>query len=246
MKRRILADLFEFGGVLSFGRRLRSPALGLGWAMASLGAAACTTIPTPMGTTAAPSALPTTTTDDGAGSLARGVFRSKRFGLTVALPPEANHRIDDRTTSWLTVESDDGSTLLVRHWKSDNRRTPAKCEEEARALRTLPTRERLEVVDERDVDAPPGLGTRAALGVLEGKNGAVFGAILAFGGSGRRCFAFVYATRAVPAATSDARATVGQRLAWMAENSLATLRFESDLDLLLERESSTDPTTKGP
>ena len=168
--------------------------------------------------------------------LTRGLFRSKRFGLDLPLPPKVQHRIDDRTSSWLRVESDDGSSLLLRMWRSENRMSRERCEREARESRALPRREGLELLEERPVLGALGLDVVASVGLMPAADGSLFGAILAFGGAGRSCFAYVYATRVAPAAASDAQAIVGERLAWMLERSLGELRVVRDFDVELERE----------
>jgi len=167
--------------------------------------------------------------------LARGLFRSKRFGLDLPLPPNVRHRIDDRSSSWLRVESDDGSSLLVRRWRSENRMSRERCEREAREGRALPRREGLELLEERPVLGALGLDVIASVGLMPAADGALFGAILAFGGAGRSCFAYVYATRVVPTPASDAQAVVGERLAWMLERSLGELRVVRDFDVERDR-----------
>jgi hypothetical protein len=168
--------------------------------------------------------------------LGRGLFRSKRFGLDLPLPPKVRHRIDDRTSSWLRVESDDGSSLLVRMWRSENRMSRERCEREARESRALPRREGLELLEERPVLGTLGLDVVASVGLMPAADGALFGAILAFGGAGRSCFAYVYATRVAPAQEADPQAIVGERLAWMLERSLGELRIVRDFEVELERD----------
>jgi hypothetical protein len=68
------------------------------------------------------------------------------------------------------------------------------------------------------------------------EGGELFGFVLAFGGLKRRCFAYVYATRA-SGPTADA--LVADRLAEMVEGSLLALRLDSDLETTLERDQPT-------
>ena len=165
-----------------------------------------------------------------------GVFKSKRFGLRLRLPDSSTWRLDDTRAPWLTASQPSaGSTLLVRLWRSENRMSRQKCEEQARGFRKLPTREGAEILSEQRVEIPPGFDTHADVGVTADSKGGLFGFILAFGGSGRRCFAYVYVTRA-EGPTADT--LVADRLAEMMEGSLKTLAFESDLDAILERDAA--------
>lgn len=112
--------------------------------------------------------------------------------------------------------------------------TRDKCEARARSFRNLPSRVGAEILTEEVLDTPPGFDTHAHVGVLPDSKGGIFGFILAFGGSGRKCFSYVYVTRAEgPGADS----VVADRLAEMTEGSLRTLTFESDLEGMLDRDT---------
>jgi hypothetical protein len=166
--------------------------------------------------------------------LDKGIFVSKRFGLRLPLPNGAAWKIDDRSSRWLEAkEPTESASLLVRLWRDENRMTREKCEATARSLRKLPLRDGAELVDSRRIDVPPGFDTQLDVALVDDRKGGFFGFVLAFGGVGRRCFAYVYATH-----TSGAGADreVGDRLAKMVEGSLQSLTFESDLDVVLERE----------
>lgn len=165
---------------------------------------------------------------------AMGVFRSKRFGLDLELHDGPSWKIDDRSSRWLSASHPEGSTLLVRTWRSENRMNRDKCEAQARLFRRLPSAESIEIVEERAFDVPPGFDTRATVGLVPSPDGAIFGTVLAFGGSGRRCFAFVYATQATgPRATE----VVADRLAKTTEGALGKLVFRRDFDPPLERDT---------
>jgi hypothetical protein len=174
-----------------------------------------------------------------------GVFVSKRFGMKLSLPGGSVWKIDDTRASWLVAKrADDDSTLLVKLWRDENRMTPDKCEERARASRALPSREGADVLEQRTLDVPPGLGTHADVALVADPSGkGLYGMILAFGGWSRRCFAYVYVTHAEG---PGADAVVGDRLAAMTETSLRTLEFESDLDVVLERDAPVDAPPEAP
>ncbi len=163
-----------------------------------------------------------------------GVFPSKRFGVRLPLPDGKAWKIDDRSSHWLDAKHPgEGSSLLLRTWRDENRMTRDKCQATARLLRKLPTLDGAEVLDTRRIDQPPGFDTELEVASLPDQKGGLFGVVLAFGGLGRRCFAFVYVTQA---SGRDADRVVGARLATIVEESLLGLRFESDLDATLERD----------
>jgi len=165
-----------------------------------------------------------------------GVFVSKRFGMRLKLPRSAGWKIDDTKSRWLSAtHGEDGSSLLVRLFRDENRMNREKCEVKARSFRALPKREGAEIMAEELVDVPAGFDTRADVGVLTDGKGGLFGFILAFGGSGRECFAYVYVTRA-EGIGSDA--VVADRLAEMMEGSLRALAFDSNLRAILERDAA--------
>jgi len=168
-----------------------------------------------------------------------GVFVSKRFGVRLRLPRAQGWKIDDSTGNWLVAsQRDEGSTLLVRVWNSENRMSRDKCEAQAREFRSLPSREGAELVDQRRIDVPGGFDTHVDVGLVAKEGGELFGFALAFGGWKRRCFAYVYATRAVG---PSADALVGDRLAEIVEGSLLPLRLDSDLETTLERDLPAQP-----
>jgi hypothetical protein len=198
------------------------------------GALACGSPPPPVALATASSTASSSKVDEPAPDT--GTFVSKRFGMRLKLPGGPVWKIDDTTSHWLVAKhSTDGSTLLVRLWRDENRMTGAKCEARARAMRALPSRDGAELLETRPIHSPPDLDGTADVSVVQDPSGrGLFGMILAFGGWQRRCFAYVYVTRAEG---PGADVVVGDRLAAMAEASLATLQFESDLDVVLERDA---------
>ena len=210
-------------------------ALRLPVACVVLGLAACGAAPT-TSTAPHPTAAPTVSAAVDAPPQT-GVFVSKRFGMRLSLPGGSAWKIDDTRASWLVAKrADDGSTLVVKLWRDENRMSPAKCEAHARETRALPSRDGVDLLEQRTLDNPPGLGTHVDVGLVPDPSGkGLFGTILAFGGWGRRCFAYVYVTRAEGASADE---IVGDRLATMTEASLRTLEFESDLDVVLERDAA--------
>jgi hypothetical protein len=168
--------------------------------------------------------------------LNKGVFVSKRFGFRLPLPNGEAWKIDDHTSKWLEAkEPAESSTLLVRVWRDENRMTRDKCEATARSLRQLPKREGAEIVDSQRIDLPAGFDTQLDVALMDDTKGGFFGFVLAFGGLGRRCFAYVYATHTAGPGADQA---VGDRLAKIVEGSLRAISFESDLDVVLERETA--------
>jgi hypothetical protein len=124
---------------------------------------------------------------------------------------------------------------LLRVWREDEIVNRQRCEDKARFLRKLPERGGAEIVERKAVNVPPEFDTVVDVGVVPSKSGAggeVGAFALAFGGWGRRCFAYVFTTSAVG---QRAEQVVGERLATMVQGSLAKLVFESDLEPRIER-----------
>lgn len=181
--------------------------------------------PAPSATAAPTSAAPLAPPD-----LSGGVFVSKRFDARLALPGKEKWRIDDTRTPWLTASQEaTRSNVLLRTWFDENRMTRDRCEERARALRPIPTRDGATMLEQRRLDVPPGFDTVADVFVQNDPGSdKIYGFVLAFGGNARRCFAYVYVT-SESGAGGEAR--IADRLAQMVERSLATLVFESSLAL---------------
>ena len=160
-------------------------------------------------------------------------LRSERFGVGFALPDGRAWQVDDQRAHWLTAShAASESQLLVRTWREDENATHERCEAKARLWRDLPKREGADVFARRRVDVPRGFDTRLELGVVPAPAGAPAGGFaLAFGGSAKRCFAFVYTTRA---AGAGAERLLAERLAAMTE-SLETVAQRSALTLEIPR-----------
>ena len=151
------------------------------------------------------------------------------MGLRLRLPDAAGWKVDDRTGPWFSaVHAASRSTLAVRVWRPSALGSPAACEKEARAERTLPARGAAELLEDGPLDVPPGLGTRVAVGLDAGKPGTLRGFVLAFGGWAHRCFAYAYETEVVGGRAAEAAAA---RLAAMRQGSLGRLQLESSLAL---------------
>lgn len=161
-----------------------------------------------------------------------GVFPSKRFGVELPLPNDEPWTIDDTTTPWLTASQAGHSTVLLRVWPSENRMNRDKCEAQARDRRELPVRAETELLDLFELDVPQGFDTVAEVRLAPGSSGELFGFVLAFGGAGRRCFAYVYATSDASPARDR---VIADRLAITMERSLRKLRFSRDMDVDLDR-----------
>lgn len=153
--------------------------------------------------------------------------RSDRFGVVFALPDGRAWEVDDRKDPWLTARhAASESLLLVRTWREDENATRETCEKRARLWRDLPKREGADVFLRKHADVPRGYDTRLELGVVPAPAGApVGGFALAFGASVKRCFAFVYSTKAVG---PEAERLLADRLASMTE-ALETLATQSGL-----------------
>jgi hypothetical protein len=170
-----------------------------------------------------------------------GEFVSARFGLKLALPDGKSWRIDDHGGNWLVAtHAGAASELVVRTWREEAVMNRGRCEERARFWRKFPERESADIVEKRSVNVPPDFDTVVEVGViasaLEGKKAkpgeALRGFALAFGGKGRRCFAWIYTTSA---GGPRAEAVLGERLATMVQSSLGATTVVSELEPQIER-----------
>lgn len=159
-----------------------------------------------------------------------GAYRSARFNLVLPLPDAEAWRIDDRGERWLAAtHAASSSALLVRTWREDEVVRRASCEERARLWRKLPERAGSRLLEARALALPPEHDTIAEVRLRPStKTEPAEGFVLAFGGWAKRCFAFVFVTRA------PSERAVAERLATMVDGSLTRIRFESEL--LPERE----------
>lgn len=166
---------------------------------------------------------------------------SLRFGLKIPLPDGASWRVDDKSGSWLLARNAGAaSELLVRVWREEEVMNRGRCEERARFGRKLPERQSMDSVEKHAVGVPAEFDTVVEVGViapaLEGKKVKpgqdLRGVAMAFGGKGRRCFAWVYVTSA---GGSGAEAVLGDRLATMVQESLGRIGMINELELQIER-----------
>ncbi len=164
-----------------------------------------------------------------------GEYRSERFDLRLPLPDARGFRVEDGGGPWLVATHAASSTsLLVRTWRADGRASRAACEARARLWRDLPRPDLRLTAVERRIDVPEGFDTVVAIGVADAPPGApIDGFAVAFGGSGRRCFAFIAETRA---AGPSAERLVAERLAAVVEISLGGLRLVREIAPAVPRE----------
>lgn len=163
--------------------------------------------------------------------LSRGAWgdvRSARLDLAFSLPDAARWSVDDARSPWLVAShAPTSSSLVVRVWHEGDRVRRAQCEERARASRTLPVRERADILERRRIDVPPGFDTVVEVGlVAKGPSAPIEAFAMAFGGRARRCFAWVFTTAALG---PDAERAIADRLAAMTDGALASLALESEL-----------------
>ena len=177
----------------------------------------------------------------GLGDGQAGEFVSARFGLKLALPDGKSWRIDDHGGNWLiATHAGAASELVVRTWREEAVMNRGRCEERARFWRKIPERESADIVEKRSVNVPPDFDTVVEVGViataLQGKKAKpgedLRGFALAFGGKGRRCFAWIYTTSAGGPGAEDA---LGKRLATMVQASLGATTVVSELDPQIDR-----------
>jgi len=222
------------GGLRSLGRALAGLVLG-----GLLGCDAPMVVApiTPVG----PVALAPVAAVKGFGDGRAGEFVSLRFGLKLPLPDGGGWRIDDHAGSWLVAKHGSAaSELVVRVWREEVVMNRARCEERARIGRKIPEREGVDSVEKRAVDVPQGFDTVVEVGVNApapaGKKARagedLRGFALAFGGKGKRCFAWIYTTSA---GGPGAEAVLGDRLATMVQGSLGAMTTVNELDPQIER-----------
>lgn len=175
------------------------------------------------------------------GDAPTGDFTSLRFGLKLPLPDGKSWRIDDHDSNWLVAKhAASASDLVIRVWREDAVMNRARCEERARFWRKIPDRESADIVEKRAVDVPTGFDTMVEVGViapaLAGKKPRagedLRGVAMAFGGKGRRCFAWIYTTSA---GGPGAEEVIGERLATMVQGSLSTTTTVNELDPQIDR-----------
>lgn len=168
-----------------------------------------------------------------------GVFPSKRFGLKLPLGDGTSWKIDDTRTPWLLASHPaTSSTLLLRRWRDENRMTREKCEARARDWRKLPSREGANILEHESLALPEGFDTTFDVGLVpDTAHESLFGFVLAFGGYGHKCFAFVYVTKD-HGPGSDER--VADRLAGIVEGTLKKIQIVTSLEPEIDRAPDID------
>jgi hypothetical protein len=151
--------------------------------------------------------------------------------LSFPLPDAAGWREAPSAGSFLELEHrGSGTRLLVRLWTEAEPTNRAGCEASARAVRPLPAREAGSEIGREALSAPSGFDTEVHVGVARAERGGpVAGYLLAFGASGRSCFAYVLTTEAQGAGATQA---VAERLALMQTVSLRSVVVEHASDPL--------------
>ena len=170
-----------------------------------------------------------------------GEFVSLRFGLKLPLPDGKAWKIDDHDSGWLIAKhGGSASDLVVRVWREETVMNRARCEERARIWRKIPERESADIVEKRAVDVPTGFDTVVEVGVIaparvgkKAKAGEdLRGVAMAFGGKGKRCFAWIYTTSA---GGPSAEVVLGERLARMVQGSLSATATVNELEPQIDR-----------
>lgn len=172
-----------------------------------------------------------------------GEYQSDRFDLRLPLPDAPRFQIsDDARSPWLIAEHRAAqSTLYVRVWHSNEMANRTLCETQARIWKDFPERKHSDIFDERRLYIPAGFDTVASMGILVlpsnpkkiERAGDITGFIMAFGGWARRCFAYVFTTKA---SGKQAERLIATRLATMFELSLQNIKLQKETDPELPRE----------
>jgi hypothetical protein len=149
--------------------------------------------------------------------------------VSIPLPdPDGWQLVRERSSFLVLDHGPSSSRLVVRLWRETETMNRDRCEQRARALRDLPTRDETGGLGRRRIDVPPEFDTVVEVGFARPSPAEpLTGYVMAFGGWIRRCFAFVYTTSA-PAAVPDAERLVGDRMAVMEARALEGLELRSD------------------
>jgi len=124
-------------------------------------------------------------------------FNSKRFDLESPFPDGKAWRIDDHGSPWLVASHPSSSTSLrVRIWREPELVSRDRCEQRAREWSPdLPSLADTRVIDDRALPAvpAPGFDTNVVAGIARPKEPeTIEGFVMAFGASGKKCFAFAW------------------------------------------------------
>lgn len=128
-------------------------------------------------------------------------FASKRFDLELPFPGGKAWRIDDHAAPWLVASHPGSSTSLrVRIWHELELVSRDRCEQRARQWAPdLPGLGDARVIDDRPLPAipAPGFDTSVVAAIARPKEPeTIDGFVIAFGASGRKCFAFAWKSTA--------------------------------------------------
>jgi hypothetical protein len=151
--------------------------------------------------------------------------RSVRFSVEFELPSGREWDVDDASERWLvaTHRATD-SQLRIRVWPAERLVRPEDCKAQLVLWRPATPLRFDQELERRSVDAPAPFRTELAVGVKQGRKGALEGYILAFGAAVGRCYAAVFVTRAQGL---DSRAVLARRLAVIGDGVIVRLRFFS-------------------
>jgi len=157
------------------------------------------------------------------------VLDSPRFSVSVPLPDRPGWReVSDRSSFLVLEHPASRSQLVLRVWYENEPANRARCEQAARLIRELPRSRAGAGLDQQIIRAPRDFDTASQVGVGSvGAGGELSGYVVAFGGSGRQCFAFAYTTTALGL---GAERTIADRLAIMHDRSLRRIELHHDMD----------------
>ncbi len=136
--------------------------------------------------------------------------------MSIPLPDRRGWKLERKSRSRFLVLRHEAtqSELVLRSWRENERMNRARCESRARVWRDFAKRGRF--ISQGFVDQPKGYDTRVDVGFTlppgATEGAPIGGYVIAFGARARKCFAFVYTTRAVG---PDAEARLSERLAVM-------------------------------
>jgi hypothetical protein len=139
-----------------------------------------------------------------------GTYRSKRTGITIALPDPAGWTIDDTSRAELVAtNARTDSTLTLLSEKEAGLVNRKACEDRARELGLVP-RTSLRTIEDAVTVGPDAYDTRIWVAMDGAGTGPLVGHVFVFGAYVRKCLVVHLATRV---ASSEDEATLAQRLA---------------------------------
>lgn len=169
-------------------------------------------------------------------------YRSRRLGLSLALPDGKSWRIDDHSTPALVAtHAPTQSKVVVAVLHADALVGRTECEALARASKivALPVPDRDRTIDDDVTVTSQSFDTRVRVSIAESPDGAgrLAGHVTAFGGFLRKCYVFDFST-AVDRATDEE--ALASRLALVRTRVLPALAID-ELGNGLPRESRSGP-----